>query len=247
MRRRGRGELSVGKPHTDVAHEAAGLEGIALGDEIAVVAPQAIGWFRYYFDEQRWEWSEELQQLHGYQPGTVSPTTELVLAHKHSEDRDEVAANLDVITHTRGAYSSRHRIVDTRGVVRWVVVVGDQFFDDDGAVIGTHGFYIDVTHSRYQHEDIVTAKVSDIAEKHAPIEHAKGMLMLIYNIDEQVAFDLLRWLSQENNVKLNPLARRIISDLRAIAPNHIVDRDSFNHTLLTAHQRLSGEDRVDPD
>lgn len=221
------------------------FDGVTSGDEIAVVAPQAIGWFRYYFDERRWEWSEALQRMHGYQAGTVSPTTELVLAHKHPEDRDEVAANLDAITHTRGAFSSRHRIVDARGVVRWVVVVGDQFFDDTGAVIGTHGFYIDVTHSRHHHEDIVTAKVSDIAEKRAPIEHAKGMLMLIYNIDDNLAFELLKWLSQENNVKLNPLARQVISDLRALAPDHIVDRDAFNHTLLTAPHRLSDHGRTD--
>lgn len=223
--------------------KAANLDAVALGHEIAVVAPQGIGWFRYYFDEQRWEWSEELQRLHGYQPGTVNPTTELVLAHKHPQDRDEVAANIDAITHTRGAFSSRHRIVDTDAVVRWVVVVGDQFFNDDGASIGTHGFYLDVTHSRHQHEDIVTAKVSDIAEKRAPIEHAKGMLMLIYNIDDKVAFDLLKWLSQENNVKLNPLARQIINDLRDLAPSHVVDRNDFNHTLLTAAQRLSDDDR----
>lgn len=67
--------------------------------------------------------------------------------------------------------------------------------------------------------------------------------MLIYNTDDKVAFDLLKWLSQENNVKLNPLARQIINDLRDLAPSHVVERNDFNHTLLTAAQRLSDDDR----
>jgi hypothetical protein len=45
-------------------------------------SPQRVGWFRFYFDDERWEWSEQVQRLHGYEPGTVMPTTELVLSHK---------------------------------------------------------------------------------------------------------------------------------------------------------------------
>lgn len=211
---------------------------LGVAEELAVAAPQRMGWFRFYFDEQRWEWSEDLQRLHGYQPGTVAPTTELVLSHKHPGDRDEVAANIDDITHTRGAFRSRHRIVDTGGIVRWVVVIGDQFFDETGAVTGTHGFYVDVTPARHLHEGIISAHVSEIADKRASIEQAKGMLMFIYDIDEQVAFDLLKWLSQKSNVKLRALAKQISTDLRAVAQNNIVGKATFDHTLLTAYQRL---------
>jgi hypothetical protein len=42
---------------------------------------QAVGWYRFYFADQRWEWSPEVEQIHGYQPGTVTPTTQLVLSH----------------------------------------------------------------------------------------------------------------------------------------------------------------------
>jgi hypothetical protein len=211
---------------------------VAVADDLAVAAPQRIGWFRFYFDDQRWEWSEELQKLHGYQPGTVTPTTELVLSHKHPEDRDEVAANIVDITNTRGAFRSRHRVIDAVGVVRWVVVIGDQFFDDAGAVVGTHGFYVDVTPANQLREEAISARVIEIAELRAPIEHVKGMLMLIYNIDDTVAFGLLKWLSQEHNVKLGPLAKQIRTDLRAVAQNEIVSKTTFDHMLLTAHERL---------
>jgi AmiR/NasT family two-component response regulator len=42
------------------------------------------------------------------------------------------------------------------------------------------------------------------------IEQAKGMLMLAYGLGAVAAFDLLRWRSQETNVKLRRLARQIV-------------------------------------
>jgi hypothetical protein len=36
----------------------------AAGDEVTV-APQRVGAFRFYFDDQRWEWSEQVQRMHG--------------------------------------------------------------------------------------------------------------------------------------------------------------------------------------
>ena len=149
-------------------------------------AAQPAGWFRFYFTDQRWEWSEQVQRMHGYEAGSVTPTTELVLSHKHPDDRGHVAATIDQIVQTRQAFSTRHRIVDTRGNVHHVVVVGDQIFDDDGDVIGTHGFYIDVSGPRERsREDEMNAKLAEISENRAGIEQAKGMLMLIYGFGEQ--------------------------------------------------------------
>jgi PAS fold len=106
--------------------------------------PQRVGWFRFYFADERWEWSPQVERMHGYEAGSVQPTTDVVLSHKHPEDYGQVAATLDEIRRTSGAFSTRHRILDTRGTVHHVVVVGDQLYDDSGAVVGTHGFYVDV-------------------------------------------------------------------------------------------------------
>jgi hypothetical protein len=201
-------------------------------------AAQPAGWFRFYFTDQRWEWSEEVQRMHGYEPGSVSPTTDLVLSHKHPDDRGHVAATIDQIVHTHQAFSTRHRIVDTRGNVRHVVVVGDRIFDEGGDVIGTHGFYIEVSGpGERSHEDEVSAKLAEINENRAGIEQAKGMLMLIYGISESAAFDLLRWLSQEANVKLRPLAEQIAEDFRR-AGLRLNSQSQFDHLMLTAHERV---------
>jgi hypothetical protein len=203
--------------------------------------PQRVGRFRFYFADQRWEWSEQVQRIHGYEPGTVTPTTDLVLAHKHPQDRGQIAATIDQILNTHRAFSTRHRIIDTGGKVRHVVVVGDQLCDERGEVVGTHGFYIDVSPGQEQ-EDLVTAKLAEISESRAAIEQTKGMLMLIYGINEEVAFNLLRWLSQEANVKLRLLAEQIADDFRR-ADVALNSQSDFDHLLLSAHQRIRRSDK----
>ena len=53
----------------------------------------------------------------------------------------------------------------------------------------------------------------EIAENRASIEQAKGVLMYIYGIGPDAAFDLLRWRSQEANVKLRVLAEQVLADV----------------------------------
>ena len=219
-------------------------------DLLGVGAPQRIGWFRFYFDDDRWEWSPQVEKMHGYLPGTVTPTTEMVLAHKHPDDYRQIADTLDLIRQTRQAFSSRHRIIDVAGQVHHVVVVGDLLREIDGTVIGTHGYYVDVTPSEREHQDQVTAAVAVIAESRADIERTKGMLMLIYGMDEPAAFELLKWRSQETNTKLRLLAAQIAADFVALSGSReLPPRSTYDKLLLTAHFRIdadteSGNDTV---
>ena len=211
-------------------------------------APQSVGWFRFSFTGLRWEWSEQVQRMHGYEPGTlVKPTLEQVLSHKHPDDRERVAAGINEMVNTRQGFSTRHRIIDTQGAVHQVIVAGDQFHDESGEVVGIQGFYIDITAEfEDDRQDVITAKVAEIAERRAAIEQAKGMLMLVYRIDDAAAFDLLKWLSQENNIKLQVLARQVAEDFAAVGENTLASRTTFDQLLLTAHLRADGvADRSD--
>ncbi|OBA96099.1 antitermination regulator [Mycobacteriaceae bacterium 1482268.1] len=206
-------------------------------------SPQRVGWFRFYFADERWEWSDQVQRLHGYEPGTVTPTTELVLSHKHPDDYVEVAATLDEIRRTHKTFSTRHRIIDTRQMVHDVIVIGDRLCDEDGEVVGTHGFYVDVTETDRVRDELVNAAVAEIAENRAVIEQAKGMLMLIYRISNQSAFELLKWRSQETNVKLRVLADQLLADFAKLTYEEVLPpRGTFDHLLLTAHLRAQPDD-----
>jgi hypothetical protein len=202
--------------------------------------PQRVGWFRFYFADERWEWSPQVEHMHGYEPGTVHPTTALVLSHKHPDDYRQVAATIEGIQRTAGAFSTRHRIIDTRGAIHHVVVVGEQMRDDTGAVIGSDGFYVDVTPSVTEaRQESVTEAVAEIAEARGGIEQAKGMLMLIYRITADSAFELLKWRSQETNVKLRMLAEQIAKDFLELSYDDVLpSRSEYDRLLLTAHLRI---------
>ena len=215
--------------------ERSGVEEALAGGD-----PQRVGWFRFYFTDERWEWSPQVQRMHGYEPGTVEPTTKLVLSHKHPADRGKVAATLDEIRRNSQGFSTRHRIIDVQGNEHQVVVVGDRLYDDDGAVIGTHGFYVDVSpFMDQQHQDRVTEAVAEITENRAVIEQAKGMLMVVYRISADAAFQLLKWRSQETNVKLRVLSERIAADFLALDyAETLPPRSEYDRLLLTAHMRV---------
>jgi PAS domain S-box-containing protein len=204
----------------------------AAFDEVGVASETRVGAFRFYFDDQRWEWSEQVQRMHGYQPGVVTPTTELVLSHKHPEDRDLIAQTINTIRRTGQPLSSRHRIIDTSGKVRSVIVVGDAMYDERGRVVGTQGFYIDATPDEREQQDQMTAHLVAIAENRAVIEQAKGVLMAAYGITPNRAFEILAWRSQETNVKIRELASRFMA---AISASHLSpeSRRHVDHTLLT--------------
>jgi PAS domain S-box-containing protein len=202
-----------------------------LEQRLAAGAPERVGWFRYFFDDQRWEWSPQVQRMHGYQPGTVMPTTELVLAHRHRDDVRHIADTLALIRQTRQPFSSRHRIYDTAGHTHWLIVVGDELHDEVGAIVGSYGFYIDVTPGELVRQDLAR-----VAEDRAVIEQAKGMLMLIYGYDALHAFELLRWQSQHTNITLHRLAEQITVDFTALTDDEMLPtRTMYDMLLLNIH------------
>ena len=67
------------------------------------------------------------------------------------------------------------------------------------------------------------------------------MLMLVYGLDDDAAFDLLRWRSQSSNVKLRRLAEKIVEDFRAVRDDGITSRSAFDHALLTVDEGVGSD------
>jgi hypothetical protein len=91
----------------------------------------------------------------------------------------------------------------------------------------------------------ITARVAEIAESRAIIEQAKGMLMFVFGVDAEAAFQVLRWQSQHHNVKLRALAEQIARDLLAMSRRPPVDRAAYDNVVLTAYTRM--EQTILPD
>ena len=193
-------------------------------------APQRVGTFEYRYDTDSWSWSDTVARMHGYEPGTVEPTTELVLSHKHPDDVNQVKG---LLKQSAAPFSSRHRIRTTSGEERKVVVVGDAVFDDNDRVVATRGFYIDVTEAvEAEVQDVVGEELRGIIAHRAVIEQAKGMLMMLYKIDADAAFAILRWRSQELNVKLHSIAAKLVENL-PLQPLTPGGRKAADHYLMT--------------
>ncbi|QXN95614.1 PAS and ANTAR domain-containing protein [Nocardia iowensis] len=201
--------------------------------------PQSAGSFRFWLADQRWEWSDEVALIHGYAAGSVQPTTELLLAHKHPEDRQQVANTIARSVETGEPFCSRHRIIDTEGQVHHVLVVGDHMVDDDGTVIGTAGYYVDITNALEEdRRQTLNGALPELYSARAGIEQAKGVLMLIYGINADQAFRVLTWRSQETGVKLRALANQLVAEVTTLDGPMVELRTQFDHLLLTVHERL---------
>jgi hypothetical protein len=198
-----------------------------------------VGSFRFWFVGQRWEWSDEVARMHGYEPGTVVPTTELLLSHKHPDDRQHVQDLLDHLLHFGGSFSSRHRFIDTSGHEHTVLVLADRMLDSNGALVGSEGYYVDLTDTfRHARRQALDESLPELFEARAAIEQAKGALMVVYRISPDAAFEILLWRSQQTNTKLRALAAQIVAELETLRcqPDNL--QREFDHLLLTAHTRV---------
>jgi ANTAR domain/PAS fold len=175
--------------------------------------------------------------MYGYERGTVEPTTELILSHKHPDDKPAVTELIEQVRRHGVPFSSRHRIIDTHGNVHVVVVVGDGLFDECGQTIGTTGFYVDVTDEfdadvRHSLDEVVAT----IARNRAVINQAIGILMLAYRVPAEKAFDMLAWRSQQTNVKLRHIAARFVTDVTSASLVSPPARKEIDRILHAAHQ-----------
>ena len=201
-----------------------------------------VGSFRFWFVDQRWEWSDEVARMHGYDPGSVAPTTELLLSHKHPEDRAHVQDLLDYALQSEESFSSRHRFIDTGGKVHDAIVVADRMLDGAGTVLGTSGYYIDLTDTFDEtRQEVLDEALPDLFENRAAIEQAKGVLMYVYRVSAEQAFRVLQWRSQESNVKLRALAKQLLTDVSTMTPPTAAVQSQFDHMLLTVHERIRPE------
>jgi PAS domain S-box-containing protein len=207
----------------------------ALDSALLGGAPQRVGTFEYRYDTDSWTWSDTVAKMHGYQPGEVKPTTELVLSHKHPDDLAQVKA---LLKQSSAPFSTRYRIRTTTGDTRRVVVVGDAVTDPSGRTVATRGFYVDITEAfdadiQQEVGDVLRA----IVDHRAIIEQAKGMLMAVYDVSAEAAFSILKWRSQELNIKVHDVSAKLVANLpsllQSLLQSNLTARTPVDRYLMT--------------
>lgn len=171
---------------------------------------QSTGRFTYDVKRDIWTWSPGVFRIHGFEPGEVVPTTDLMCAHVYAED-GEAARHVTDAAETGVAFSACYRIVDANRDVRQVVAVGRRSRGPDGQVLCLTGVLVDVTEaSRRIGSDEMERAIEDFTTHRAVIEQAKGVLVQLLAVDADEAFLLLRHISQHENVKVRDLAESLV-------------------------------------
>lgn len=86
----------------------------------------------------------------------------------------------------------------------------------------------------------ITEAVREITNHRSVIDQAKGMLMVIYDLTAEQAFEVLKWRSQNDNVKLRVIAEQLCAELPALARDRIEGLRSACDTVLTIRHDTMG-------
>lgn len=175
-----------------------------------------IGRFRATPDG-RWWWDDAASQILGYSAGEIRPSWNVLLGHTPVLERENVEASYADACRQVGAFSWSYTMQAVDGTIRSVLVVGDtEPIGDDPHRLELSGYLLDLTRFRLEAaHGVARSAVQRSAEYRAVIEQAKGALMLAYHLDEDAAFALLAWNSQQTNRKLHAVAGTLMAAIQA--------------------------------
>ena len=170
-----------------------------------------VGFYVYTAESGTWTWSDGMYLLHGFEPHEVPATTDVLLRHKHPDDRTRAFEAMETALQDGEPFSCYHRIIDRHEQIRSVLSVGRGVKDASGTVERLEGYFVDLTEiRRTETETEVEVALARIAEHREVIDQAKGMVMLATGCDADTAFAMLRKRSQNANVKLNAIAHQLV-------------------------------------
>lgn len=226
-----------------------GGEPAPLAGLVPAEGARQTGRFVFHVVDEKWEWDDDVFAIHGYRPGEVEPTTELIMRHKHELDRELVERTLEEAISDGAPFNVYYRIL-VGAEVRNVVLCGEGQYDagrTSGKVDRLVGYYLDLTPElEAETSAAADAAVAASAASRDTIEQAKGILMLGYGLDAEAAFAMLKWWSRNRNVKVREVAERLIQVAREGHVSHPGLRRLLDALLddLTA-SRAAREDRPD--
>lgn len=188
------------------------------------------GTFRYNVASAELQWSDEIYLIHGYRRGDVVPTVELLMSHKHPDDRNRCRGIFEDVCRVGGFFASYHRLIDARRRERRVLTAGEGVTDAEGKLLFIDGFILDLTRTiQLETDRSARDAIAGAIGARGLIEQAKGVLMGVLAIGSDAAFEKLCAYSQRHNVKLAHVAVAI--DRLANNPNEAATLLSLIHAV----------------
>ncbi len=202
---------------------------------------EVVGHYVYRYDDDSWWWSEGVRD--GY--GDVPPDGGLdeLTAQLDEPERDRLREALVRCVLDGKSFGITHQVVDGGGRTRSLTFTGGSEWARSSAP-EVRGLVLDLeqgVHDAAHHA--ASLSLGTALASHAIIDQAKGALMLVYGLDDEGAFDLLRWSSMRLNVKLSTIAQRVVVRLRDVRAMSMARRDVFEAALAGA---LAGDEPAPP-
>ena len=80
----------------------------------------------------------------------------------------------------------------------------------------------------------------EIAANRVVIERVKGLLMFVYGVDADTAYELLRLRARSIRASLRDMSEQLVADFGALSADERSDLQSAcDRLLITVHERLS--------
>ena len=150
-----------------------------------------VGRFSYDADADLWWWSDEMYRIHGFDPGQVTPSTELLLDQRHPSDRRRSVEFLARALARADSFSTRYRIVDAQGRSRTVLSAGRVRRSVRGDLERVTGYVADLTMSLQRDSGRQPGHHARPVSS-AGVERAIGALIAVGGLNEREAKDLLQ-------------------------------------------------------
>ena len=179
------------------------------------------GRWRYERGTGEWWWSEEMGALHGHP--AAAACTEALVAAQHPDDRSRTVDALSAAVTGGHAFCLEVRVLTPGGGHRAVTLLGEPRLDDDGRVAAIEGMAV-ASPRPAPGEDRLRALETEVDQlraamaHRAPIEQAKGVLMLLTGCGEQAAFDLLAHISSHVHRKVRDVALELVASASGQRP-----------------------------
>ena len=208
---------------------------------------QLVGTFRLELPAERWTWSDEVYLMHGFDPGDVVPSTDLIVSHKHPDDSAHLVGLLRDAGSDPTPFSRVYRMLDARGSSRVLGIVGSGRHGDGGGATILEGYFVDLTDSyREAVQREATASILASSLSRSTIEQAKGIVMAALGISGDEAFAVLRRFSNDSNTPLREVADHLVSGFLTTPSVPLLD-DVRKHLARVDPRRELATPADDPD
>lgn len=162
-------------------------------------------------------WSDQIEPMFGFEPGSFKGTYEAFMECVYPDDREKVSKSVEHCINDHADYNIEHRIIWPDGTVRWLCETGNVLRNDQGKPVRMLGIVQDIT-ARKLAEERTEKLLKDMEQRNAEMERfvytvshdLKTPLITIEGFVDFLHHDLMK-----NNLKrVDDCIRRITSATR---------------------------------